>query len=130
MTENAGFHGHQGGPSEPRWEPAGWVDGAPTSGRDQSCAFCESPVVRWVHPLAADLVTYRVYGKGHTLPTFWALCERCESLYVAGDDPSLLRLMVASDAWQWETAADIDETIVQALEVFRRADRGARRLAG
>lgn len=62
----------------PSPDPPGWVDGAPTSGIGQLCAFCGTREVAWVHPLASDLVTYRVYGKGHTLPNFWALCDRCE----------------------------------------------------
>ena len=28
-----------------------------------------------------------------TLPTFWTLCERCESLYLAGADSELVELM-------------------------------------
>jgi hypothetical protein len=81
-----------------------------------------------VHPLAAERVRYRVYGKGHTLPTFWTVCDRCEALYAAGDDDALVELMKASDGWYWSTEADVDEIIRQPLAVFRNADKGARRL--
>jgi hypothetical protein len=109
-------------------DPPGWVDGAPTSGIDQSCALCGSQVVSLVHPLAAERVRYRVYGKGHTLPTVWTVCDRCEALYAAGDDDALVELMKASDGWYWSTEADVDEIIRQPLAVFRNADKGARRL--
>ena len=110
-------------------DPPGWVDGAPISGRDQSCAFCGSKTVTWVHPLAIDRVGYRVFGKGHTLPGFWTLCERCEGIYAGGDDESAVAVMKASDQWMWNNDEEVDELLRQPLAVFRRADKGARRLS-
>jgi hypothetical protein len=121
------YHGF--GTPAPRTDPAGWLDGAPTSGVDQSCALCGSGAVTWVHPLAGNLVEFRVFGKGHTLPSFWTLCDRCERLYAAGDDESAVEVMKASDGWPWSTEEDVDELIRRPLAVFRRADKGARRLA-
>jgi hypothetical protein len=99
----------------------------PTSRHAQSCAFCGHEVA-WVHPLASDLVAYREYGKGHTLPTFWALCDRCEGIYASGDVDAAVEVMRASDAWSWVAVEDVDECIRKPLDVFRRADLGARRL--
>lgn len=107
-----------------------WVDGVPTTGRGQSCAFCGGPHVAWVHPLASDLVAYQEYGKGHTLPTFWALCERCEGVYASGSSEAAVEVMRSSDGWSGVATEDVDECIRQPLEVFRRADLGARRLDG
>jgi hypothetical protein len=118
-----GYQGHY--VSVPPKDPPGWVDGAPTSGERQHCALCRSPSVTWVHPLNPDLVTYREYGKGHTLPTYWCLCGRCEDLYQAGAEAELVAIM--QDAWQ-EVAEHVDECIRKPLAVFRRADRGAREL--
>ncbi len=105
-----------------------WVDGAPTNGRGQSCVFCGTQDVAWVHPLASDLVAYREYGKGHTLPTFWAFCDRCEGIYASGDVEAAVEVMRSSDGWSWVASEDVTECIRQPLEVFRRADLGARRL--
>jgi hypothetical protein len=124
------YFGYEGGPDPDRQDPPGWIDGAPTDGRDQSCAFCNSPVVAWVHPLARELVHYRIYGKRHTLPTFWMLCDGCEEIYKSGDDEAAVRLMKLSDGWLWESDEDVAETIRQPLIVFRRADKGSRRLVG
>lgn len=108
--------------------PPDWVDGAPTLGRSGVCAFCHSRTVEWVHPLDQALVEYREYGKGHTLPGYWALCERCERVYESGDDAAAVELMKVSEAGYWETDEDVAETIRKPLAVFRRTDRGARRL--
>ncbi len=80
----------------------------------------------WAHPLADDLVAYREYGKGHTLPTSWALCDRCETIYTSGDDDAAVEVM-RSSAWSWVADDDVAECIRQPLAVFRRADLGARR---
>jgi hypothetical protein len=109
-------------------DPPGWVDGAPTSPLDQSCALCGSVQVVWVHPLDIALVTYREYGKGHTLPTFWTLCQRCEDLYQRPADLEIVEIMKASGGWFWESDEDVAECIQQPLAVFRRADRGGRPL--
>jgi hypothetical protein len=116
------------GDDDPPPDLPGWVDGLPTSGRDQHCAFCGSSDVKWIHPLAADRVRYREYGKGHTLPTFWTLCDRCEDLYAAGDDQAAIEVMRTSPLWNWASDEDLDERVRQPLAVFRRADKGARRL--
>ena len=109
-------------------DPPGWVDGAPTSGLGQSCAFCGTRDVAWVHPLARDRVTYRERGKASTLPTFWALCDRCEGVYASGDDEAAVALMRSSDNRSSVSDADVAEEIRRPLAAFRRADRGARRL--
>ena len=108
-------------------DPPSWVDGAPTSGVGQSCAFCGTRAVAWVHPLARDLQAYREHGTGQTLPMFWALCDRCEGVYASGDDDAAVELMRASDAWSSVADADVAECIRKPLAVFRRADRGPRR---
>jgi hypothetical protein len=96
------------------------------TGIGQSCAFCGSPDVVWNHPLAEDLVAYREYGKGHTLPTSWALCERCEEIYSTVGDDAAVQVM-RSSAWAWVGENDIAECIRKPLAVFRRADLGPQR---
>jgi hypothetical protein len=83
--------------------------------------------VEWLHPLDPGAATYRVYGKGHTLPSFWTLCALCESIYQAGDDPALVEIMKVSDHWYWQSDEDVDESIRNPLSVFRRSDLGGRR---
>lgn len=107
----------------PRY-PDDWVDGAPTNSTDQSCAICGSVNVVWVHPLDIARTSYRVYGKGHSLPSFWALCEACEQMYRAGNDDAVVAVM--EKYWIFQ---DADEQLRQALTVFRRADKGARRFS-
>lgn len=118
-------HGFDADPPESSSEPPGWVDGAPTSGIGQSCAFCGTRDVVWVHRLDRDLVAYQEYGKGHTLPSFWALCDRCEQVYATGDDTAAVVLMRSG----WSGVADehVAECIGGPLAVFRLADRGRRR---
>jgi hypothetical protein len=113
------------GPPE---HPPGWVDGAPTRGRGQSCVFCGGSRVAWVHPLNSGLVQYQAYGKGHTLPTFWTLCEQCEGVYRAGNDEIAVELMKVHMEGFWETDEDVEEIIRKPITVFRRADRGGRRV--
>ena len=100
----------------------------PTNGKDQSCSFCGGADVRWVHPLDQGAVRYRLFGKGHTLPHFWTVCDRCERLHRSGDEDALVEVMVDSDQWPGTTLVDVDEQVRQPLAVFRRADLGARRL--
>lgn len=114
-----------------RDEPPGYEDPQlgwlPTTPRDQSC-LCGDQSVVWLHPLASDKVRYREYGKGHRLPTFWTLCERCESLYNAGADDELVDLMQrAAEGTTSQPRMYVDEVYRQPLAVFRRADLGARR---
>jgi hypothetical protein len=108
---------------------SGWVDGAPTRSAGQSCAFCGEAPISWVHPLDASLVRYREYGKGHTLPTFWCLCESCELTYRSGDDDAAVVRMRSADPWALVADGDVEERIRQPLAVFRRADRGPRRVS-
>jgi len=109
---------------------AAWdADDLPRNSVDQSCPFCGSTKVTWLHPLDRALVTFTVFGKGHTLPHFWTLCDRCEQLYRAGDDEAILRLAVAEGSWAERTLIDVDEQVRRPFEVFRRADLGARPLA-
>jgi hypothetical protein len=81
--------------------------------------------------LTPALVQYRVYGKGHTLPTFWTLCGACERLHQAGAEEALLSIMLANSA-QWafrvQRPKDVDEQLRQPLTVFARADLGPRAL--
>lgn len=105
-------------------EPEGWVDGAPTSSAGQSCAFCGNTDVRWVHPLDPEKVEYRAWGKGYTLPRFWALCERCEQLYQDREEDNIASVMLEAEA----NYTDINEDVQKPLAVFRNADQGARRL--
>jgi hypothetical protein len=124
-----GSHGYASfSRSLPPEDPPDWVDGAPTSSRDQTCAICGLSEVTWVHPLTPELIEYRVYGKGHTLPTFWCLCQRCEVLHRAGAEPDLIEIMKFAPGWYWDSEDQIDELLGKPLAVFRRADKGARRL--
>jgi hypothetical protein len=106
-----------------------WEEELPTSSVDQTCAFCGSTDVPWLHPLDMELVTFRKFGKGHTLPHFWTLCDRCEQLYRAGDEEAILRVAVEEGGWPGGTPIDFDEEVRQPFDVFRRADAGARPLA-
>ena len=99
--------------------------GLPTSGVGQSCALCAAAEVRWVHGLDPTRVRYRVYGKGHTLPSFWMLCARCERLYAAADYPALITVMLGAPSWESFATEQIDECVRQPLAVFARADLGA-----
>jgi hypothetical protein len=107
----------------------GWLPSTPDG---QSCAICGEANVVWLHPLAKDKVRFRVYGKQHTLPTFWTLCEHCERLYAAGIDVELVDLMIrqaTEDEIAWSDDA-VNEEFGQQLSVFRRSDIGARRFDG
>ena len=101
----------------------------PTDSTGQSCAFCWSTEVPWVHPLDQALVRYRQFGRGHTLPHFWTLCDPCEQLYRSGDDDAIVAVLFGSDRWLEFPPPDVDEEVRKPLAVFRRADRGARPLA-
>jgi hypothetical protein len=76
-----------------------------------------------------DQRTIRLRSGTATLLTFWALCDRCELIYTSGDAEAAVEVMRSSDGWSWVTAQDVAECIRKPLEVFRRADKGARRLA-
>ena len=130
MTSNDDEFGYQewDHPEVPGYPP-GWVDGAPTTSWRQSCALCSRADGAWLHPLNPDLVRYRAYSKGHTLPGFWALCERCEDLYLTDQDDQLVEIMKSAPGWLWDSPTDIDECIRKPLAVFRRADQGPRPLA-
>jgi hypothetical protein len=105
--------------------PEGYL---PTGSAGQSCAFCWSTEVPWIHPLDTELVSYRQFGKGHTLPHFWTLCDPCELLYRSGDDGAIVDVILGSERWRGTPPLDVDEEVRQPLAVFRRADRGARPL--
>ena len=116
-----------------RWDDVdadepGWVDGVPTSGTGQSCAFCGSAPVAWVHPLDPDLVRFRLFGDGYTLPTFWTLCEPCEAIYGSGDDEAAVTVMRSSGGWDGDADTEGAEYAGTALAAFRRADKGGRPL--
>lgn len=130
MSSTGGEFGYQDRdhPGVPDFPPD-WVDGVPTTSWGQICAICCAADGAWVHPLDPGLVRYRAYTKGHTLPGFWALCERCESLYQAGQDEPLVEIMKSAPGWLWDSPTDIDECLRKPLAVFRRADKGARPLA-
>jgi hypothetical protein len=78
--------------------------------------------------LDTRLTKYDEYGKGHTLPTFWALCDPCESIYQSGDDGAAIGAMHSSGAWSWVADEDVTECIGKPFAVFRRADKGGRPL--
>ena len=110
------------------------LDHLPTDGRDQSCAVCGAPSVAWVHPLSTDLIAYRQFDKGHTLPTFWCVCSDCEQLYERRNDEELANrhfrgwcsdtprpASITAATWHHELAE-------LPIAVWRRADLGARHL--
>jgi hypothetical protein len=68
-------------------------------------------------------------GEGYTLPTFWALCERCEAIHASGDDDAAVEVMRSSPAWSWvdDDEEDVAERLLRPIAVFRRADVGSRR---
>lgn len=103
------------------------------------CSFCgrERPV--WIHTLDPDKTRFRRYGKGATLPGWWALCQVCEDAYQSGDeDRAVGRMMVLDSEWNidWHmaertgTTFDLEESVRTPLRVFRAADLGRRRLGG
>jgi hypothetical protein len=106
-------------------DPPDWVDGLPTSAADQSCAFCGSLDVRWVHRLCEDHAAFELHGKAHTLPTFWTLCGACEEVYSSEDDDAAVAVMQPPRA----NAEDdgVEEARV-SLAAFRRADLDVRAL--
>jgi hypothetical protein len=108
-------------------DPPDWVDGLPAGGRDQSCAICQGPTVAWVHRLDPDDAKFRLWDKGHTLPSFWTLCASCEDVHAAGDHVALAATMRTAPGWL-EPDADDDEHIQAPLSAFIRADRSRRAL--
>ena len=117
------------GPEELSYGGVVWKNGLPTRSLHQSCAVCGANAPQWIHPLDPGRIQYRVYGKGHTLPTFWCLCGRCERLYVRGLDDELLRIMREQSEWAQYRESQVAECVAQSLAVFRRADLGAQRLS-
>jgi hypothetical protein len=110
---------------EPEPDPPGWVDGAPTGPTGHSCTVCGTRDVVWVHPLDGDKSRFQLWGKRHTLPPYWALCDRCEGLYQAGDQEALVELKRAGR----HEYSHVDEEVRTTLAAFGVADRGARRVA-
>lgn len=106
----------------PRYEQVPEADWLPTTPRDQNCAICRDTSVTWLHPLAGNLVGFRAYNSGYTLPTFWTLCDSCESLYQAGEDDEMLKRMQQPDG----EGGTWNELAQKSLATFRRADLGAR----
>lgn len=115
-------------PAPPHRDPPGWQDGLPTSGREQTCAICMHHTVAWVHRLDPDDATFRMFGKGYTLPTFWTLCQSCEDIHAAGDHQGLADKMATSPNWI-DPDEDGDEHIQAPLQAFIRADRERRPLS-
>lgn len=100
------------------FKPQPW---APEHNQDQSCAFCGVSRPVFVHRLDPAHFEFRAFGKGHTLPTFWTACTRCEALVSSGDDDALLQLM---------TFEEEDDLLRQsALAAFRASDLGGEPLA-
>lgn len=110
---------------EPEPDPPGWVDGAPTDPTGHSCAICGTRDVVWVHPLDREKSQFQLWGKQHTFPSYWALCDRCEGKYQAGDEEALVELMGAGR----HEYSHVDEEVRTTLAAFRVADRGARGFA-
>lgn len=127
---NDEVRGYQLVPSGPTPEPDGWVDGAPTSGKHEHCAMCGNEPVAWVHPFAEESRRFLRWGKGHTLPQHWILCEWCETVSAEGDDETLLSIMRNHQASTMDDSEDAVESLRQTLAAYRWADRGARRLSG
>lgn len=101
-------------------EAGGWNDvlGVPASNRDQSCAFCGAGRPPFAHRLDPAKVQFRAYGKGHTLPTFWTVCDGCEDLVARRDDEGLLRRMRVYHEFENE------QYIATLLVTFRASDLG------
>ena len=77
--------------------------------------------------MADGLVAYREYGKRHTLPAAWTLCDRCEAIYASGDDDAAVEVMrTTAWAWAWVADEDLAECVRQPLAVFQGTDLGAR----
>ena len=93
---------------------------APEHNQDQTCAFCGVSRPTFLHRLDPAHVQFRVYGKGHTLPTFWAACARCEALVSQGEDAALLHLMTYEEGDELAREA--------ALAAFRASDLGSESL--
>jgi hypothetical protein len=100
------------------------------------CGCSRRPSI-WLHPRDRDKNRYRKYGKGHTLSSWWSLCQACEDAYQSGDDErAFARMMLYDSQWNigWHiaqrtgTTFDLDESVGKALRVFRNADLGAKRL--
>jgi hypothetical protein len=119
MAESTVATEFAGPPDRGHWLPASWVD--------QSCPFCGATPV-WVHPLDPRHVRFHTPGRNQTtgLPTFWTVCERCETLVRAGDDDALVEQMLSHD----NGASQIPGEAVAALAAFRAADLGAQPLLG
>jgi hypothetical protein len=96
------------------------TDDLPTTTADQSCAFCGSASVAWVHRLDRARLLFVSYGREHTLPTFWTVCDACEPLVRSGDDDALAERMARSYG-----PGDVTEQVRAPLAAFRRADLGA-----
>ena len=91
--------------------------GAPDHNQDQSCAFCGVGRPTFLHRLDPTHAHFLVYDKGHTLPTFWAACARCDALVSAGEDAALLGLMT----YEEEDGLAREAT----LAAFRASDLGS-----
>lgn len=116
-----------GGPADESVEDDGYL----------VCSFCgrERPV--WLHTMDPAETRFRMYGRGHTLGSWWALCQVCEDAYQSGDeDRAVGRMMVLDSQWNidWHmaertgTTFDLEESVRKPLRVFRAADRGRRRI--
>lgn len=60
----------------------------PTS-KDWSCFGCDGPAV-WLHVHRLSLISFRKWGKGHTIRQCNFLCDDCEQLYASGQDQVLV----------------------------------------
>ncbi|MCZ4538472.1 hypothetical protein O4159_24075 [Gordonia terrae] len=104
------------------------------------CSFCGRERAVWVHELDRNKVSFRKYGKGHTLAGSWCLCQVCEDAYQSGDeDRAVARMMVVNSEWNidWHMAErsgvidfDLEESVRKPLRVFRAADLGPQRIDG
>ena len=83
-----------------------------------------------MHPFDRGRLRFRSYGREHTLPTFWTVCDGCELLVRSGDDDALVVRMTQSygggDDAPAQSPGQVAEQVRQPLEAFRRADLGAR----
>lgn len=111
------------------------VDSSGDVWRFSECAFCGQRAAKWVHDLDRTKTDFRKFGKSHTLPDWWGLCQLCEDAYRSGDeDRSVARMMLRDSEWNIyrhmaERAGinfDLEENVRKPLRAFRAADLGRR----
>lgn len=85
------------------------------------CVICENDEAEWIHGLDASKVTFRLHGKAYIWADRVRFCDRCQWLYAAGDDETLVRLKAECDGIPDHR---VDEEIRRPFGVLRSADLG------